>query len=330
MYSFEDIVGNKQVIKSMKNALRSGKISHAYILNGAYGCGKMLLAETFTAYLECQEGMGKSCGTCTACKTVESHNNPDVFYVVSKTKTIGVDDIRDQVVKQVEIKQYKYRYKVFIIEDADKMTVAAQNVLLKTLEEPPKNVVFLLLTQKVEILLPTVLSRCVLFKIKPLMDAEVEEFVVKNLDKSLDEAYFFAKYSAGSIGKAQKLIEDEDFVGMRIYVIDKLYNIGGTDIAEVIEWAKDIEKYKDNIGDFLDIAYLWFRDILVAKKLGDTDCITQKDNKNKIFLQAKNMNFLQINKSLEAIWQAKRQLEQNSNFRLTMEIMLINIKGVKE
>ena len=328
MYKFENIVGNKQIIKSMKNALENGKISHAYILNGAYGCGKMLMAETFTTYLECQKGVGKSCGSCSACKTVESHNNPDVFYVVSKNKTIGVDDIREQVIKQVEIKQYKYRYKVFIIEDADKMTVAAQNVLLKTLEEPPKNVIFLLLTQKAEILLPTVLSRCVLFKIRPIKDEEVENYLVNNLGKNFDEAYFFAKYSAGSIGKAKKLIEDEDFVDMRTYVIDKLYNIGNTGSAEVIEWAKDIEKYKERIWDFLDIAYLWFRDVLVAKKTGNVHCIIQKDNEDKVFLQAKNMSFLQINNSLDAIWQAKRQLEQNGNFRLTIEIMLINIKGV--
>ncbi|HCT65559.1 MAG TPA: DNA polymerase III subunit delta [Lachnospiraceae bacterium] len=326
MYGFDEITGNGQIIKNFESAMFHGRVSHAYILSGQFGSGKKLIAKSFAKALECEKGIGLACGVCSACKTFDSDNNPDIFYVKpTKTKALGADDIREQVLKQVDIKQYRYRYKIFIIENADKMTVAAQNVFLKTLEEPPGYAVFLLLAENSELFLPTVLSRCVTFKIRPLGSEQVAEYMVKNRGILREEAFFLAEYAGGSIGKAIKLSEDEEFGLMREDITDRLFALRDIDLATALMWAKEMEKYKDN-PEMLDIIYMWYRDVLAAKKLGDEKYIIQKDKLQKIFAQAKKESNIGLGKTLSAVWQAKRQLGQNGNFLLTMEIMLMKIK----
>lgn len=326
MIGFNEIIGNEQIIKNLQRAMRYDRVSHAYILGGQAGSGKMLIARAFAKSLQCENAVENPCGVCSSCKTFESDNNPDVFYVrPTKSKTLGADDIREQVLKRVDIKQYRYKYKIFIIENADKMTVAAQNVFLKTLEEPPRYAVFLLLAENMDLFLPTVLSRCVSFKIRPLGNEQVEAYMVKSRGVLREEASFLAEYAGGSIGKAIKLSEDEDFSRMREEITDRLFNLKDTDLAIAMMWAKEMEKYKES-PEMLDIVYMWYRDVLAAKKLGDEKYIIQKDKLQKIFAQAKKETLTGLGKSLSAVWQAKRQLWQNGNFVLTMEIMLMKIK----
>lgn len=329
MSAFEEIIGNQQVIKNLTSAIENKRVSHAYILSGPYGIGKMLMAESFALELQCENRQGKACGVCSACKSTKSKNNPDIIYVVpKKTKAIGADDIREQVLRQVEIKQYKYKYKIFIIENADKMTVAAQNAFLKTLEEPPGYAIFLLLAENPELFLPTVFSRCVMIRLRPLGTSLVKEYLIEKNKTEKDEAVFFAEYSAGSIGKAIKLSTDEDFISMRNDIIDRLYNIGNTELWQILCWGRELEKYKESFFECLDIAELWFRDVLAAKKLKDSKYIIQKDKEQKIFSQAKNTDFLLLEKSFKAVCLARRQLEQNGSFQLIVENMLMTIKGV--
>ena len=114
MAGFDEIVGNEQIINNLKSAMIHGRVSHAYILSGQAGSGKMLMAQAFARALQCESMVGSACGGCSACKTFDSGNNPDIFYVKpTKTKALGADDIREQILKQVGIKQYKYKYKIF-------------------------------------------------------------------------------------------------------------------------------------------------------------------------------------------------------------------------
>jgi len=326
MYGFDEITGNTQIIKNLESAMHHGRVSHAYIFSGQAGIGKKLIAKAFAKALQCESGIGVACGICSACKTFDSDNNPDVFYVKpTKTKALGADDIREQVLKRVDIKQYRYRYKIFIIDNADKMTVAAQNVFLKTLEEPPKYAVFLLLAENPDLLLPTVLSRCVSFKIRPLGSEQVAEYMVKNRGVLRQEASFLAEYAGGSIGKAMRLSEDEDFGHMREDVTDRLFALRDTDLATAFMWAKEMEKYKES-PEMIDVVYMWYRDVLAAKKLGEEKYIIQKDKLQRIFAQAKKETLRGLGETLSSVWQAKRQLEQNGNYVLTMEIMFMKIK----
>ena len=134
MLQFKNVIGHEQVIAHLQNAIRMDKVSHAYLISGEEGSGKKLLADIFAATLLCEEQKVEPCGNCKSCMQVQSGNQPDVIYVTHEKMTIGVDDIRTQVNQDIGIKPYQGKYKIYIIEDADKMTEAAQNALLKTIE----------------------------------------------------------------------------------------------------------------------------------------------------------------------------------------------------
>lgn len=171
MGSFKDVVGHKDIIQYLHNAISEDRVSHAYILNGERGSGKKLLARLFAMTLLCEEHGPEPCNHCHSCKQAESGNHPDIITVThDKPNTISVDDIRVQVNNTIDVKPYQGPYKIYIIPEADKMTVQAQNALLKTIEEPPKYAVILLLTENAELLLPTINSRCVMLKLRYIKD----------------------------------------------------------------------------------------------------------------------------------------------------------------
>ena len=169
MSSFKDVVGHKNIIKYIQNAVTADAVSHAYILNGERGSGKKLLANLFAMSLQCQnrDEDGDACGKCQSCRQALGGNQPDIIRVThEKPNTISVDDIRVQVNDDIVIRPYSSKYKIYIIADADLMSVQAQNALLKTIEEPPQYAVIMLLTENADTLLPTIRSRCVMMKLR--------------------------------------------------------------------------------------------------------------------------------------------------------------------
>ena len=137
MYSFEEIVGHKEIIEGLQQGIKSKKVSHSYIFDGIEGIGKKTLAYAYAKTLQCLKEGISPCNECISCRSFDSGNHPDVFFIKSEKKNLGVDEIREGILKEMEIKPYKYKYKIFIVENADNMTVQAQNALLKTIEEPP-------------------------------------------------------------------------------------------------------------------------------------------------------------------------------------------------
>ena len=160
---FQDILGNDMVKEHFKKAIENHKISHAYILTGEAGMGRKSIANAFAMTLLCEKGGNEPCMVCHSCKQVLGGNHPDLIYVThSKPGSIGVDDIREQINDTIMIRPYSSYYKIYIVDEAEKMTVQAQNALLKTMEEPPSYAVIILITTNQEAFLPTILSRCVL------------------------------------------------------------------------------------------------------------------------------------------------------------------------
>ena len=167
MTGFGDIIGHEQIIEHFRSALKNHQVSHAYILNGENGSGKNMLAKAFAKALVCEAGYGDSCNMCRACHQFDSGNHPDVKWIThEKANSIGVDEVREQINNDIVIKPYSSKYKVYIIDEAEKMTVQAQNALLKTIEEPPEYAVILFLTNTLDVLLQTVRSRCIIMNLR--------------------------------------------------------------------------------------------------------------------------------------------------------------------
>jgi len=302
---FDGIVGNKIIINSMQAAIRHGHIGHAYIIDGAAGSGKRLLASIFTAAILCEDLFDADpCGKCISCITLQSGNHPDAVFVRTQKKSIGIDDVREQIVENISVLPYSSQKRVYIIENAQTLTIPAQNALLKTLEDGPKYAVFLLLSQNHKAFLPTILSRCVLYKIAPLGDGVVADFLMtKGIDAGLAKAA--ATSAAGSIGRAMAIATDESFMPFRNEVLDIARGLGSKDIVEIFAAAKALEVHKERITEALDILCIHYRDILVegAEMPGDTI------------------------RKIRIIEAAKQKLNQSTNFLLTMEVMLLKLSG---
>ena len=138
MAGFKEIIGHKREIAHLEQAISAGKVSHAYIFSGEKGTGKKTLADAFAMTLQCESEGERPCGRCHSCRQAGSGNHPDIIYIRhDKPASIGVEDIRDQLTGDIQIRPYNGKYKIYIIPEAEKMTVQAQNAILKTIEEPP-------------------------------------------------------------------------------------------------------------------------------------------------------------------------------------------------
>ena len=173
MAGFQDIIGQEQICEHLQTALKLQKVSHAYIINGERNSGKKFIARIFAMALQCTGEGEKPCQVCRSCRQALSENHPDIIRIThEKPNSIGVEDIRTQVNNDMGIKPYQGPYKVYLIEEAEKMTVQAQNALLKTLEEPPEYGVIILMTSSLEALLPTIQSRCVLLNMRQIYERD--------------------------------------------------------------------------------------------------------------------------------------------------------------
>lgn len=326
MFTFEDIIGYEDIKKHLQNSIRLNRLSHAYIIEGIEGSGKKLIAGTVAKTLQCEEKGDTPCNTCISCTTFDSGNHPDVIYVKQmKKKSIGVEEIRNQVQDTIDIKPYKYPYKIYIIDAAEKLTEQAQNALLKTIEEPPSYAMILLLTKNSNSFLPTILSRCVLLNLRPQSFDVVKDYLIKKEGIPDYQADIYAQFSNGSIGLAKKLAVSEEFVAMKEELISLLTALKTVNKVERMNQYKELEKYKDKIQSVLDFMTIWYRDILFYKELGDTGYIMNKDNMDLIKEQSHG-TFESILNNLQLIEETKYKLRRNTNFQLTMEILLLNLK----
>jgi len=335
MYNFNDIKGNEQIIKNFKSVIFNDKISHAYIIDAPKGLGKKLIANSFAKAVQCENSRNvnsekevNSCGYCTSCRTFDSGNHTDIIYVNSlKGKSIGVDEIREQIGKNIELKPYKYKYKIFIVNNADTMTVQAQNALLKTIEEPPEYGIFILISENYNKFLPTILSRCIIFKLKTLDFDTVFGYVKNNIDISDEEAFLYASYAQGNIGKALEMASSEGFIKIRNAVIDFINRFYEMDIIDIFSEVSVFEEYKEDMNTVMDILYLCYRDMIVLKCFSDSrKFIVQRDKERELKRNVKNFSLEQLFFGTKAISSAKARINQNANFQMTVENLFLRLK----
>lgn len=327
MADFNAVAGHERIIKSLRESIKNDMTSHAYIFCGNKGSGRNLTAGAFAKTANCLSPInGNACGKCPSCIQFESGNNPDVFYVkATKTISISVDDIREQIVNEVKIKPYSYKRKIFIIDKADTMTSQAQNALLKTLEEPPKYVLIILIAENTENFLPTVLSRCVMMKFSPISVNLIKNYLINNCAMNENDAAFYAEYSIGSIGEALRLSGDENFYQMRNDIISCLDRLDTMDFVSAMFMAKEMEKYKA-YSELFDIMYMFYRDVFCMRLFKDDRYVIQKDKIGLIEKKAKNLNEQTIAQRLDFIMDIKKKIRQNTAFRLSMEVLFMNLK----
>lgn len=327
MAGFSDIIGHKEIIGHFRNAIDSGKVSHAYILNGPERSGKMMLAEAFAMALQCEGEGARPCLSCHSCLQALSKNQPDIIYLRhEKPGTISVDDVRSQINNDIAIKPYRSAHKVYIVDEAEKMNQQAQNALLKTLEEPPAYAVILLLTVNAEAFLPTILSRCITLSLKPVADAEVQSYLMRHLQVPDYKAQVCVAFAQGNVGKAIQLAENESFNELKSATLKLVKRIDDVEFYEMIDAVKQISDLKLQIDDFFDLLMVWYRDVLLFKATADVNSLIFKNEIHDIKKIATRSSYSGIETILSALENAKRRLHANVNFDLTIELLLLTMK----
>ena len=327
MAGFSEILGHEQIIEHLQNAIQMKKVSHAYILDGEEGAGKMMLARAFAQTLQCERGGTEPCGECHSCKQALSGNQPDIITVShEKPASIGVEDIRGQLCGDIQIKPYSSPYKIYIVDEAEKMTVQAQNALLKTIEEPPAYGVILLLTTNADAFLPTILSRCVTLKLRPVKSEVIRAYLMEKYQIPDYQADVCTAFARGNVGKAERLAQSEQFAELKDHLIHLLRHLRDMEIYELTEAVRSASEYKAEIGDYLDLMALWFRDVLLFKATRQIDGLVFAEEIGDISAQAQKSSYEGLERILKALEKAKVRLKANVNFELTMELLMLTIK----
>ena len=327
MATFADIVGQEQLKEHLQNAISMNKVSHAYIINGERSSGKEFVAKIFAMTLQCEKGGTEPCGECHSCKQAMSNNQPDIIFIShEKPGSIGVEDIRGQINNDIGIKPYSSPRKVYIMNEGEKMTVQAQNALLKTLEEPPEYAVIVILTTNLETLLPTILSRCVVLNMKPVKDEQIKSFLMKEMEIPDYKADVCVAFARGNVGKARLLAKSEEFDKVREEALALLRNIRDMEVHEMAAAIKKITEYQFDVNDYLDILSIWYRDVLLFKATHDVNGLIFREEIQYIRKVADRSTYEGIESIIEGLEKAKQRLSANVNFDLTMELLLLTIK----
>lgn len=327
MEELNRILGNEPIKKYFHSAIAHNRVSHAYIFEGEKGCGKKLLTEVFAKTLQCEADGERPCGKCTSCLQISNRNHPDVVWVShEKPNIISVGDIREQVVNTIDIRPYKGPYKIYIIDEAEKMNVQAQNTILKTIEEPNGYAILFLLTTSRGAFLPTILSRCITMAVKPVATSQIKKYLME--EEAVDEgrADFYAGFSMGNLGKAIAIANSTEFNELREHALSVLEHMHELAIYELDDKAKQCKPYKNQIADYFDIMRMWFRDLLIWKTTKSSEMIIFKNAMNILSRQEKALPLESIPKIMEAIDHCDRQLAANVNYEAALTLLFMTVR----
>ncbi len=345
MADFADIIDQNQMKEHMQNALSTGKVSHAYIISGENGSGKEYIAKIFAKALQCEHRENKNeyieaCNECHSCVQALSDNHPDIITIThEKPNSIGVDDIREKLRDDVVIKPYESEYKIYIIPEGEKMTQAAQNALLKTLEEPPSYIVIIILTNNINAFLQTIISRCIVLPMKPVKDDSIRKYLMEECHVVDYKAVLCASFARGNVGKALELASNERFDELKNGTIELVSKLKGLEIHDMMDRVHELlapseEDDKNSkkgidtkaLEDFMDVLLFLFRDMLVYKATEEDNHLIFTDKISYIRDATRSCTYDGINRIIKNMETAKNRINSNVNIDIALELMLLGIK----
>ncbi|MBA7475174.1 hypothetical protein ES707_10540 [subsurface metagenome] len=338
------IVGQTRVVSLLQRSLKQGTVAHAYLFVGPPHVGKMTLALNLAQALNC-EAVEPPCGECDSCRKVALAKHADV-QIIGLTQNmdsagtkpraeIGIDQIR-QMQHSSNLPPFEGKYKVFIIENAEQLSIGAANCLLKTLEEPVGKVVFILLASNDRLLPATVISRCQRLELPPMAADEVETALTSGWDIESANAKLLARLCHGCLGWALSAAVDAGLLHQRGERIDRLLDIISADYEERFTYAAQLvaqfSQNRELVYEVLDLWLDWWRDLLLVKA-NCSDAVINVDFLTTLVEIARGYSLAQIKAVIRSIQAAGEQLRQNANPQLVLEVLMLTIpkrRGGKE
>ena len=333
------VYGQDHILGQLEGSLRQGRPAHAYLLVGPSHVGKMTLARNLAQSVNCLHGPGAPCGECDQCVRVARGHHADVRIVAvgrgepegPARTVIGIGDVKE-VLRQVNLKPFEGACSVVIFDTADLMSEEAANALLKTLEEPPPQVLILLLTANEEAVLPTIRSRCRRLLLLPLPKDAMADRLVRDHQADPEEAERLSRLSRGCLGWAITALEDGDgLLKQREEELDRLNEACRSGLAARFGYANELAAlFSKDRGAARESLYLWlrwWRDLLLMKEGGE-EYVHNTDRQTELLLQASRLNTAQIVRFVKRLLETLEALDRNASARLALEVLMLDLPTV--
>ncbi len=327
---FPQIIGHEPQKEFLQSSVRKNRISHAYLFSGPEGVGKKLVAIGFAKLINCakRETENLDC-ECVSCTKIERGLNPDVLvFGYPGEKTIKVGHVRQDIERLIHLAPYENPYKVFIIDDAQRMNFNAQNAFLKTLEEPPPNSVIILITTLADLLMPTIRSRCQSVVFQPLETKEVVRFLEKEKPGGNDPE-LVSRISGGSISRA--LNTDEEYLRKRTEYIGCVMAVDGKKPLTLFDSVEKIQKNikgkgPEELKTVFDILSTWLRDSVVIKTSGKKEEIVNTDLLEQLSEYSKKRDMPELLGKFAALEKTMARISENNvNVEVSLENLLLRL-----
>ncbi len=319
--SFDAICGHEKNIALLQGAIRENRISHAYLFYGIEGVGKKTTARIFAKALNCVQGGPEPCDRCPSCLKMDRGYHLDFVSIAPEGPFIRIRQIRD-LQDQMRFSPVEGRTRVFLLCSADQLKNEAANALLKTLEEPSRNNVLILVSSRPHQLPQTILSRCQRVRFNPVAKEAVASFLETMFAIDRQCAVLLAASSAGSIGRALEM-NKEDYVQFKNGVIDRFAEL--KDLLDFFSFLEDFGADRESIMKRLDILQTWYRDILVYQVSAETEKLIHRDRVDKIASLAGAMSGSRILENIKTVTMTRRAIEQNANRQLALDCMAFRL-----
>jgi DNA polymerase III subunit delta' len=321
-----DIAGNRRIIEYFQRALTRAQLGHAYLFSGPAGVGKSTLARVLCKTLLCKNpDESGPCGTCVSCHKLESGNHPDFHYFSADGLYFKIDQIR-QIIHQASLKPVESSWKIFLLEDVDYMRDEAANAFLKVLEEPPGQTIFFLISERSEVLLPTIRSRCQIFEFQPLQPEEIKQWLIKKNNIDEKEAAYLSLSTHGSPGKALSLnpeqyqeMRDKVLVAMETAILPKSY-------YTLIDAIRAITVDRTEMGERLLILEELTRDLILLTASSSAHLV-HEDARKRLTPLAENIDHRLLDDFYDKLLQVREAiLKINANISLSLQSLLLPLK----
>ncbi len=317
------IAGHEWAVELLARSIQAQKLSHAYLFAGPQQIGKRTLAKSFAQAMLCTEA-NAPCGTCRSCQLVHRERHPDVYTIAPENDRIKIDAIREMQ-HSVALSPVEGQRRVCIISRFDRATTSAANALLKTLEEPPPTVVLLLTADRLESLLPTIVSRCQVVMLRPLPRDRILSVL---LDQGIEpeQARLLSHLACGRVGWALNAARDERVLEQREQTLQSIAAIAQGSYVERFAWAERLSRKPDLVPSVLETMTSWWRDVLLLAATSATP-IANVDQRGELQDWAARYPLETATQALRTICDTAWKLERNANLRLALEVLALDLPG---
>jgi DNA polymerase-3 subunit delta' len=327
---FEELLGQDRPARLLASAVKSGNLPCAYLFTGPDGVGKTRAARTLAMALNCQR-RGKAdngqqaptnpCGSCRPCRKILSANHPDVHRLSPSGSFIRVNQVRDLSLK-LALRSNEAETRLAIIEQAYKLNAEAGNSLLKILEEPPADTLFVLISRQASELLPTIASRCRHIRFLPIPEQSLRQHLTAHHALDDDQAAAIAAMAGGSLTSAAAMLE-KDWMAFRSRIIEALSTLGNRPVNHQLAFSESLAVDTERLRPALAVMKSWFRDLAVyaARPEG----LINKDLSGRIAQQAPKYPKERLISMINAIEKTESRIEANANARLAMDQLVISL-----